>query len=178
MKNIRVLKSGIDVTPVINQLQANPHDWNPSGNASLVEGWGFPRVEAGVLQLVMGVTRNAQEFVGDSEFSVATPYLPHHAAVLKIIQSAGFRDVARCGFLSLPVGGSVGTHVDVGTYYETRDRYHLSILGVYEYTVGGEMILVYPGTLFWFNNKLPHGTKVIGSEPRVTFVFDVEMKSD
>ena len=41
------------------------------------------------------------------------------------------------------------------------------------YTVGGESYDVEPGTLLWFNNKLMHGTHVIGDEVRVTFVFDV-----
>ena len=46
------------------------------------------------------------------------------------------REVHRCGFLSLPVDGYVGAHIDEGTYYQTRDRYHLSIAGQYQYFVG------------------------------------------
>ena len=54
-----------------------------------------------------------------------------------------------------------------------RDRYHLSIEGQYEYIVGNERITVDPGTLLWFNNKIPHGTVNLGDVTRVTFVFDV-----
>jgi mannose-6-phosphate isomerase-like protein (cupin superfamily) len=79
----------------------------------------------------------------------------------------------RCGFLSLPVDGEVGRHIDEGTYYVTRDRYHLSILGRYRYFVGDEYVDVEPGTLLWFNNKELHGTKNIGNCTRITFVFDV-----
>jgi hypothetical protein len=75
--------------------------------------------------------------------------------------------------LSLEVGGEVGQHIDEGKYYLTKDRYHLSILGRYRYTVGGESVDVEPGTLLWFNNKLMHGTHNIGDCTRVTFVFDV-----
>jgi mannose-6-phosphate isomerase-like protein (cupin superfamily) len=67
----------------------------------------------------------------------------------------------------------VGRHIDEGTYYLTRDRYHLSIQGRYEYFVGDESVIVEPGTLLWFNNKLMHGTKNIGDVTRITFVFDV-----
>ena len=84
-----------------------------------------------------------------------------------------FGKFSRCGFLSLPVGGEVGKHIDIGSYYQTRDRYHLSIQGRYIYTVGDESVTVEPGTLLWFNNKLPHGTKNVGDCVRVTFVFDV-----
>ena len=64
-------------------------------------------------------------------------------------------------------------YIDEGTYYQTRDRFHLAIKGKYKYTVGGESVIVEPGTLLWFNNKLMHGTHNIGDEVRVTFVFDV-----
>jgi hypothetical protein len=76
-------------------------------------------------------------------------------------------------FLALPVGEIVGSHIDEGTYYLTKDRYHLSIQGKYEYTVGDETTTIEPGTLFWFNNKLPHKAVNIGDNIRITFVFDV-----
>jgi mannose-6-phosphate isomerase-like protein (cupin superfamily) len=75
--------------------------------------------------------------------------------------------------LSLPVGGKVGKHIDMGSYYQTRDRYHLSIQGRYKYMVGDEEVIVEPGTLLWFNNKLEHGTENLGDGVRITFVFDV-----
>ena len=53
----------------------------------------------------------------------------------------------------------------------TRNRYHLSIK--YQYFCGEETIIVDPGTLFWFNNKQPHGAVNIGDETRITFVFDI-----
>ena len=58
-------------------------------------------------------------------------------------------------------------------YYLSRNRYHLSILGRYQYFCGKETVIVEPGTLLWFNNKLPHGTVNIGDETRITFVFDI-----
>jgi quercetin dioxygenase-like cupin family protein len=41
------------------------------------------------------------------------------------------------------------------------------------YTVGDESVVVEPGTLFWFNNKLEHAAKNIGDDVRITLVFDV-----
>ena len=38
---------------------------------------------------------------------------------------------------------------------------------------GNESGIVDPGTLLWFNNKMPHGTVNLGEETRVTFVFDM-----
>lgn len=73
----------------------------------------------------------------------------------------------------MPVGGSVGQHIDDGTYYLNKDRYHFSLQGAYQYWVDGEQIEVQPGTFFWFDNKLEHWAKNIDSVDRITFVFDV-----
>jgi mannose-6-phosphate isomerase-like protein (cupin superfamily) len=178
MKNIRVLDTGINVDGVLQQLKEYPDDWGGQkkidGVHDLVDEWGFPEIYAGVLQLVMGVTEKPDQYVGDSEYCAATPAFYRHTEILKLLSRYGFRDISRCGFLSLPVGGSVGTHIDIGSYYQTRDRYHLSIQGKYRYHVGDEDIVIEPGMLIWFNNKLPHGTENLGDVTRITFVFDVK----
>lgn len=175
MDNIRIIKTGINVSKILKQLQDHPEDWGAvrkvDGAQSMLDR-GFPEVEAGVLQLVMGAVSNPNEYVGDTELCVPTPSCKNHTEVLKFLQRH-FKRWSRCGFLSLPIGGSVGKHIDIGNYYQTRDRYHLSIQGTYIYSVGDESVTVEPGTLLWFNNKLPHGTQNIGDNVRITFVFDV-----
>ena len=175
MSNIRIIKTGINVSKILNQLKQYPEDWGAvkkiDGAQSMLDQ-GFPEVSAGVLQLVMGGVHNLDEYVGDTEICIPTPATKHHTEVIGFL-TRNFKKFSRCGFLSLPVGGSVGKHIDIGNYYLTRDRYHLSIQGRYRYTVGDESVIVEPGTLLWFNNKLEHGTENIGDEVRVTFVFDV-----
>ncbi len=177
MDNIRIIKTGIDVSQILEQLKQYPEDWGATrkmqGTANVISEYGFPEVEAGVLQLIMGGVNSPDEYVGDSEVCIPTPAFFHHTAIINLLKQY-IKSISRCGFLSLPVGGEVGIHIDVGNYYLTRDRYHLSIQGTYDYTVGDETVRVEPGTLLWFNNKLPHGTKNVGDEVRITFVFDVK----
>ena len=177
MDNIKVLETGIDVSKVLEQLKKYPEDCGAQkdieGVSDLVTEHGFPKIEAGVLQLVMGGIEEQGQYVGDTEICIPTPAMDRHTEILKILGSY-FRTVSRCGFLSLPVGGTVGKHIDIGTYYQSRDRYHLSIQGRYRYFVGNEYYDVEPGTLLWFNNKLPHGTENLGDVVRITFVFDVK----
>ena len=176
MDNIRIIKTGINVSKILKQLREHPEDWgavrNLEGAKNCIDEHGFPEVEAGVLQLVMGGVNSMHEYVGDTEICIPTPMIRHHTEVISFLKRH-FKKFSRCGFLSLPVGGEVGQHIDIGSYYQTRDRYHLSIQGTYIYTVGGESVTVEPGTLLWFNNKLPHGTKNVGDCVRITFVFDV-----
>lgn len=177
-KYIKVLETGIDVSGIKQQLREYASDWGAQkkmqGVHDLVDEYGFPEVSAGVLQLVIGVAHNADEYVGDSELCTTTPAFQHHTEILNMLSALGFKNISRCGFLSLPVGGTVGTHIDKGSYYLTRDRYHLSIQGKYRYHVGNEEIVIEPGMLVWFDNKEPHGTENLGDETRITFVFDVK----
>jgi hypothetical protein len=175
LDNIRIIKTGINVSKILSQLQKHPADWGVQrtidGAQSMLDR-GFPEVDAGVLQLVMGVVSSKEQYVGDSEISISTPAYDNHTEVVSFLKRH-FKKFDRCGFLSLPIGGSVGQHIDIGSYYQTRDRYHLSIQGTYIYTVGEQSVRVEPGTLLWFNNKLPHGTQNVGDCVRITFVFDV-----
>tara|TARA_R100000008_G_scaffold47238_1_gene27954 strand:- start:879 stop:1445 length:567 start_codon:yes stop_codon:yes gene_type:complete len=178
MKNIKVIKKGISVKKVLKQLNKYPEDWDHQKgldhSRSLVEQ-GYDDLPVGNLQLIMGVVEKKEDFVGDSEFNIPTPAYDKHTEIRKLVQKqVGGKQLHRCGFLSLAVEGMVGAHIDEGTYYHTRDRYHLSIQGQYKYFVGNESIVVDPGTFFWFNNKLPHGTVNLGDVERISFVFDIK----
>ena len=175
MTNIRIIKKGIDVSKVIEQLEQYSDDWyiQRKGTDTLLER-GYADIEVGNLQLIMGAVKKKEDFVGDSQISRPTAAYQRHTEVIKILKrELRGAEIHRCGFLLLPVDGYVGAHIDEGTYYKTRDRYHLSIAGQYQYFVGNESVIVDPGTLLWFNNKLPHGAVNTADEPRVTFVFDV-----
>jgi len=175
LDNIRIIKTGINVSKILKQLQQYPEDWGAQqqlDSADSMLNYGFPEVQAGVLQLVMGGVENLDQYVGDTEICIPTPAYHRHTEIISFLKR-NFKKFKRCGFLSLPVGGQVGRHIDIGSYYQTKDRYHLSIQGRYRYYVGEEFVDVEPGTLLWFNNKLEHGTDNIGDIVRVTFVFDV-----
>jgi hypothetical protein len=175
LDNIRIIKTGLRVSKILAQLEEHPEDWGVQTRADGAKSmltYGFPEIQAGVLQLVMGAVTDIDQYVGDSELCKQTSAYYHHTEIVSFMKRH-FHKHSRCGFLSLPVGGTVGKHIDIGSYYQTRDRYHLSIQGTYEYTVGDESVVVEPGTLLWFNNKLEHGTRNIGDSVRVTFVFDV-----
>lgn len=174
---ISIIDTGIDVSAIIQQLDHNPQDWGSQqsilNTGDVSRDLNFPKIDVTVLQLVMGAISEAGQYVGDSELCVPTPAFQRHQNVLLVL-SRYFKHIGRCAFIHLPVGQSVGAHIDIGSYYQTRDRYHLAIQGKYRYNVGDEHVIVNPGTLFWFNNKAMHGTENLGDVPRITFVFDVK----
>jgi len=175
MNNIKILKKEVDVSSVLKQLKDSKEDWgNQRKDAESLIDRGYDDIDVGNLQLIMGAVKNKEDFVGDSEINVPTSAYQRHTEIIRIIkEEIPNRDIHRCGFLSLPIDGYVGAHIDEGTYYLTRDRYHLSIQGQYQYFVGNETVVVDPGTLLWFNNKMPHGAVNLGDNTRITFVFDM-----
>ena len=174
MKNIRVIKTGIDVSKIVDQLNKNPLDWGSQkgiDNTEIKDPHQYI-TSVDVLQLVMGGVTKPDEDVGNTEICNKTPAYKKHSEIRKFLNK-NYPNYCRCGFLALPVGEIVGEHIDEGTYYLNKDRYHLSIQGQYKYIVGNEDVIVDAGTLLWFNNKIPHGTVNLGDETRITFVFDV-----
>lgn len=174
MKNIRIIQTGVDVSRILDQLHQYPEDWGSQKNIENTKQQDPTKytTTADVLQLIIGGVQTEGQYVGNTEICIKTPAYEKHTEVLNYLGKY-FKKLRRCGFLALPVGEMVGFHIDEGTYYLTKDRYHLSIQGKYEYTVGDEVVVIEPGTLFWFNNKLPHKAVNIGDNIRITFVFDV-----
>jgi hypothetical protein len=145
MNNISIIKTGINVSKILNQLKQYPDDWNTSRklenvHSNIIEQ-GFPVLDIGVIQLNIGSVTKVGDYVGDTEICINTPAYQRHTEIVRFLKRNGYKNHSRCGFLSLPVGG--------------------------------ESAIIKPGTLFMFNNKLSHGTENIGDEVRITFVFDV-----
>ena len=175
MKHIKILKTGIDVSPMLAQLAKYSDDW---GHQKKLEGVELQDPDefltySTVLQLVIGAIEYPGQYVGNSEICIGLPTMERHTAVVDFVRQH-FGTMRRCAYLGLPVGAVVGSHRDYGSYYLGKNRYHLCIQGRYWYKVNDdEEIIVEPGTLFWFNNKLVHEAKNIGDVERISFVFDV-----
>ena len=88
MNNIIIIKKGIDVSKVVEQLEEYSDDWyiQRKGTDTLLER-GYADIEVGNLQLIMGAIKKKEDFVGDSELNKPTPAYQRHTEILKIIKS-------------------------------------------------------------------------------------------
>lgn len=151
------------------ELEKNKEDWKAVWK---FESCGGILQPPGFLPLVMAVVESENDDPKNTELLRQTPMFEKFPSVLQWLKGKGINEISRCAFFRLPPGGSVGMHVDDGTYYLTKDRYHLAIQGEYLYTVGNEKHLIKPGTFFWFDNKIIHGSTNVSNVDRITFVFD------
>lgn len=170
MSNFKFIERNVDISKIIKQVNDNPDDWQAVSNYKNIAGDLKPY---GFLPLVMAMVPNKNASPKDTEMQVNTPLYKKYSEIRKWLRRKNINNTSRAAFFRLKPGGSVGNHIDDGSYYLTRDRFHLSLQGRYAYDVEGETHIIEPGTFFWFNNKKYHQAKNIADIDRVTFVFDV-----
>jgi hypothetical protein len=101
---IKVLKTGINVAKVTEQLKRYPQDWDHQkhlkDSQSLVDR-GFADLPVRVhLQLIIGGVKKKEDFVGDSEINIKLLHMNIITIIRKIIRKEfGNRELHRCGFL-------------------------------------------------------------------------------
>jgi hypothetical protein len=118
----------------------------------------------------------------DIQESAPARYASRFPATIKLLNQIAEHfqaDLCRALYVRLLPFSEVLPHVDGGSYYLTRDRYHLVI-----YSVDGsvmscedEQVVMYPGELWSFNNKLQHESKNASPEWRVHLIFDLLPKA-
>ena len=167
--NFRFIHTNLDVSKIRDKVLANEQDWQAVTTYKNIAGDLNPY---GFLPLVMAVVKK-DESPKNSEGLVKTPLYKKYREVRLWLRDQGISETARAAFFRLKPGDGVGRHVDDGTYYLEKDRFHLSLQGRYLYEVDGEEQIIEPGTFFWFDNKKPHSAANIDAIDRLTFVFDV-----
>ena len=169
MSNFRFIDNDVFVGPILRQVLDNPNDWNQVSTYSQTGGDKNPY---GFLPMTMAVVPPGED-PKNAEGLRDTPLRSKYTSIYQYLSQYGITTHSRAAFFRLRPGDSVGWHIDEGTYYLTKDRYHVSLQGEYQYTVEDETHIIKPGTFFWFNNKKKHTALNISNVDRVTFVFDV-----
>ena len=85
-ENISLIKRGIGVSKVVEQLEQYSEDWfNQREGAESLLDRGYDDIDVGNLQLIMGAVIKKEDFVGDSELCKPTPAYYRHTEIIKII---------------------------------------------------------------------------------------------
>ena len=88
MRNIRIIKTGINVSKIQRQLDEYASDWNSQqheqGTAMQDPNHFISTVD--VLQLVMGGIETEGQYVGDTELCYQLPALKHHTEMVNFLK--------------------------------------------------------------------------------------------
>ena len=167
MNNIIIIKTGIDTKPFLDQITEDDWNW-----VSRQKGLGGDVNPYGFLPLVMAKVKRGED-AHDVNRQGKTALYKNYTSVHDFWRKYNITETGRAAFFRLQPGNKVRSHIDRGLYYQDKDRYHLSLAGTYEYTVGDEKMIVEPGTFFWFYNKIPHSAINVSEVDRVSLVWDV-----
>lgn len=172
MSNIRIISEKIDVSKIIDELNMHPEHWlvDTRRQRNLPE-----QLYTETINLVIGYDPNpAVKDVRDSHTYKPAPLYEYYPETIKILKTLFPVGLSRVAIVKLKPSKPVLPHIDLGTYYKVRDRYHLVISGSYLYQVEEESKQVSAGTLFWFDNKKDHAAFNNTLEDRISVIFDVE----
>jgi mannose-6-phosphate isomerase-like protein (cupin superfamily) len=172
-----LLDNDVDVTAMMEEIRSQEENWYvETGRQKSIpvqsETESIPLVKPIPL---LGVTGHPSQW--DSHRYTPTPLYekyPHIISWLIDFSRKTGEKIARVALVRLKVDGQVGSHIDFGEYYRHRNRYHLCLDGAYYYHVNNESKLIEAGTLFRFDNDMPHWAVNEGNIPRISVIFDTE----
>ena len=83
--------------------------------------------------------------------------------------------MSRATIVRLKPKSQVSRHIDVGSYYLIRDRFHLVLHSSAGSVLmsGGEQVRMQEGELWWFDNKQYHEAYNESDEWRIHYIFDL-----
>jgi hypothetical protein len=176
LENFQRIKAGIDIRSFVAEILANEHLW-------LLDKRRQDRIyvqrETNTIPLRGADTRGRiTANVNEIHECITTQQAAKFPFLMHFLQAfARDRDakLQRAMIVRLKPNGRVYPHIDAGSYYIPRDRFHLVLISSYgsRLTSGRESAIFREGELWWFNNKLIHSSANDSRAWRVHVIFDL-----
>ena len=174
MKFFRRLGSGIDVAPLLAEIQAQEGAW--LANTSRQDKIHVQR-ETNTIFLRSAV-RRPDLHVNENQESQPTQIsanFPRAMSTMAKIAEAMKSSLSRATIVRLKPKSQVGQHIDAGSYYLIRNRFHLVLHSTSGSVLisGNEAVRMRAGELWWFDNKQHHSAFNESEEWRIHYIFDL-----
>ncbi len=177
MKNFMLIKSNIDVSPLLEEINNQSNPWElHTGRQNKIkvqrEACSIP-LRGIVKSKIAG--RKLRD-VHESRFTSLAKKFPESISFIENFANEINAELSRAKLVNLPSGNRVYSHIDRGEYYKLRNRYHLIIStgadGSY-LKAGEESVRMKTGELWWFDNKAPHESFNDSNQDRIHLIFDL-----
>lgn len=179
MKNLFKLAAGINMTPLMAQIQRQSALWQadtylrdyPQGPFEDVETIFLRFPPASVTELERG-TRDQHECV----WMDGALHLPAaRALIFSLMSTVEGERLGRVMLNKIRPGGRIFAHADTPAHAEYWDRYHYvvqSAPGVV-FRVGEERLTMQTGEVWWFQNLIEHEVINNSADDRIHLVIDI-----
>ncbi|HXS93153.1 MAG TPA: PQQ-binding-like beta-propeller repeat protein [Candidatus Limnocylindrales bacterium] len=174
MQFFNLIRSGVDVGPLLEEIDANAGAW-------LLETGRQDRIrvqrDTNTIFLCSAVHRpdlNINENQETRATEVAQLF-PRALAFMTEFAAETNCQLSRATIVRLKPRSQVFRHIDQGSYYFLRDRFHLVLRSPAGSALmsGGETVRMQEGELWWFDNKQYHESYNESAEWRIHYIFDL-----
>jgi aspartyl/asparaginyl beta-hydroxylase (cupin superfamily) len=174
MKFFHCVGSGIDVAPLLAEIQAQEDVWLV--NTSRQDKIQVQR-DTNTIFLRNAVHRpdlNVNENQESQPTKISARFPRAMTAMTKIAEAMK-SSLSRATIVRLKPKSQVGQHIDVGSYYLIRNRFHLVLHSPSGSVLisGNESVRMRVGELWWFDNKQHHSACNESDEWRIHYIFDL-----
>lgn len=174
MKFFRRIRSGIDIAPLLAEIQAQEHAWQI--NTSRQDKIPVQRdthtifIRSAIARPDLDPNENQE-----SKLTATSALFPKALALMTEIAKELNAELSRAVIVRLKPKSQVYPHIDNGSYYVLRNRYHLVLRSATGSVLasGDEEVRMQEGELWWFNNKQFHHAVNDSDEWRIHYIFDL-----
>lgn len=177
MKNFLKIADGIDVTPLLMALKANPELWNQ--NTLRTEHVGTAHHEVDDIWLRFNDLKEGIDAVADGHESVNYPAffaLPQaRPLVFGLMARVEGERLGRCLITQLKPGKKILPHEDGGSHAAYYERFHIVLQSLpgNHFRCGDEAIGMKAGEVWWFDNAVEHEVINNSSDDRIHLIVDI-----
>lgn len=177
MKYFKLMQSGIDVSPLYNEILENDDMWHIPTKAAKREETVPVQQETNSIFIRAPIRHGAIALDNnqESDWTSESDSFPLANAFMKNFAEHTGGSLSRALIVRVKPKGRVYRHVESGSYYFIRNRYHLilkSTMGSILYA-GDEKVTMQEGEVWWFNNKQQHQAENPSDDWRIHYIFDV-----
>jgi outer membrane protein assembly factor BamB/orotate phosphoribosyltransferase len=174
VKYFKLIRSGIDVAPLLEEVRSREEAWlidtGRQNKIRVQRDTNTIFLSAAVHRPDLNVNENQESRLTSvsKNFPRALAFMTEFAREMKC-------RLSRATIVRLKPKSRVFRHIDEGSYYFLRDRFHLVLQSSTGSVLmsGGEQVRMQEGELWWFDNKQYHESYNESGDWRIHYIFDL-----
>src|SRR5580658_5400239 len=174
MKYFKLIRSRIDVAPLLEEVYSQEQAWllntSRQDKIRVQRDTNTIFISGPVARPDLNVNENQE-----SSLTAVAKLFPKAVAFMTGVAQEMDSQLSRATIVRLKPRSQVTRHIDAGSYYFIRNRFHLVLYSSAGSVLmsGGEQVRMQEGELWWFDNKQYHEAHNESDEWRIHYIFDL-----
>ena len=174
MKNFRQILSGIDVAPLLGQIEQNPQLWN------IDDAWTKGKVGAAIYEtdnIVLRYNKSSRPGLNDWDKPAFAILNEAQKIIFDVMRAIPGEHLGKVVITRLRSGDVIEPHIDrmppgFPIYFQ-RFQIPLAAAPGVTFHCGDEHLYMEPGCAYWFDNQVMHSVANESGEDRISMLTDI-----